>query len=128
MKRFELILYEAVCAAIPETTVRSLSKNLGMSDGYWSSITAQGLSVSNTGLINLKEYIDVRIVLTAASGVQLIRLRAVQKVIVQEIIRRLAVTVESFDEVFVENIDCREHDSSFRNDTCNAMPFVLSRY
>ncbi len=60
MKKFEDELYDAMCEAIPGTTVRSFSQALGMSDGYWSSLRSQSLSVSKSALVHLSEYLDVR--------------------------------------------------------------------
>jgi hypothetical protein len=48
---FEIELYGAIYNAYPTMTVRAFSHHaLGMSSGYWSSITAQQLPISNAAL------------------------------------------------------------------------------
>lgn len=127
MKRFEENLYSAVCEVLPSTTVRSFSQALGMSDGYWSSIMAQGLKVSNAGLMHLHEYLESRIILTKYGGVKAGKLHAVQRLIAEEIVRRFVHETYPLDSLIANAFH------SFRNerveclDAYGAMPFVMLR-
>jgi hypothetical protein len=57
---FEESLYIAMSDVYPEISVRSFSRALGKSEGYWSSITAQHLSISNAALISLNDYLNCK--------------------------------------------------------------------
>jgi hypothetical protein len=61
---FETRLYKHASNAFPGLTVRRFSKMLGKSSGYWSSVQAQDIPVSNHALTHLIEYIETRIILT----------------------------------------------------------------
>ena len=125
--RFEDELYEAMCNAYPQLTVRSFSHALGMSSGYWSSITAQELPVSNVALINLNDYIECRKLLTESDGARLRRLDGVQRMIAKEIVNRFALENESFDEVWDEVYMSLRKNHSVSSDSYGAMPFVMVR-
>ncbi len=51
--RFNNDLYLALVDLFPEMTVRSLSRMMGKSDGYWSSVNAQKMAVPNAALVQL---------------------------------------------------------------------------
>jgi predicted trehalose synthase len=126
MKKFEDELYDAMCEAIPGTTVRSFSQALGMSDGYWSSLRSQSLSVSKSALVHLSEYLDVRELLLQKESCQSRKLKQVQAMIAREMVRRFAQDVSEIGSISAElHIAVAEavDDSSFG---FNAMPFVMS--
>jgi len=123
--RFEDELYEAMCDAYPKLTVRAFSHALGMSSGYWSSITTQALPVSNVALINLNDYLECRKLLMESDGVRLFKLDGIQRMIAKEIVNRFALENESFDEVWEEvstSLRQRQRSSDF---AYGAMPFVM---
>ncbi len=55
---FNRDLYWALSDLYPEMTVRSLSRLMGKSPGYWSSINAQKTSVSNDALVQLLDALE----------------------------------------------------------------------
>jgi hypothetical protein len=123
--QFKDELYKAICEAYPQTTVRSMSKRMGMSDGYWSSISAQGLQVSNVALIRLNEHLEVRCVQLDTGSHRFRQLKAIQKMIANEIVSRFAQQVESIDQVWAEisSLASIEHDAI--SNSYGAMPFVM---
>ncbi len=125
--RFEDELYEAMCDAYPKLTVRAFSHALGMSSGYWSSITAQELSVSNVALINLNDFIECRKLLMESDGARLRRLDGIQRMIAKEIVNRFALENESFDEVWDEVSTSLRQSQSVASGSYGAMPFLILR-
>ena len=124
--RFEDELYEAMCGVYPQLTVRAFSHALGMSSGYWSSITAQELPVSNVALINLNDYIECRKLLMESDGERLRRLDSIQRMIAKEIVNRFALENESIDEVWDEVSTSLRQGQRSNDLTYGAMPFVMS--
>ena len=92
---FEQDLYDAVCVAIPGTTVRSFSRLLGRSSGYWSSITAQGLVVSNAALIQLHEFMEAKLLIIDPSSPGYIYLQRVQDLIRTQLLERFGLIAET---------------------------------
>jgi hypothetical protein len=125
--RFEDELYEAMCDAYPQLTVRAFSHALGMSSGYWSSITAQELPVSNVALINLNDYIECRKLLMESDEARMRRLDSIQRMIAKEIVNRFALENESFDEVWDEVSMSLRKNQSVSSGNFGAMPFVMVR-
>lgn len=125
MKKFEVELYDAMCDAYPQLSVRAFSRALGMSSGYWSSITAQELSVSNVALINLTDFIECRKLLMEPDGARWRRLDGIQRMIAKEIVNRFAIENESFDEVWDEVSASLRHCQSVSSGSYDAMPFVM---
>ena len=123
--RFETELYEAMRDAYPRLSVRAFSQALGMSSGYWSSITAQELSVSNVALINLTDFIACRKLLMESDGARWRRLDGIQRMIAKEIVNRFALENESFDEVWDEVSAPLRHCQSVSSSSYDAMPFVM---
>jgi hypothetical protein len=125
MKAFEVELYEAMCEAFPKTTVRSISRAMGMSEGYWSSLSAQGLKVSTVAMMRLIEHLEVRLVQWEAESAKSQRLKAIQLLISKEIVARFAHEVDAFDLVWSEisAVAARKHDAL--SGSYGAMPFVM---
>jgi hypothetical protein len=103
MRVFEQDLYVAVCVAIPGTTVRSFSKLLGKSSGYWSSITAQGLVVSNAALIHLHDSLDVKLLITDSSSPRYKYLQRVQDLVETELLERISFAKDRSTKTFSPN-------------------------
>lgn len=53
-------IYAHLSASMPNMTARKFSTYCGMSEGYFGSITAQGLELSTNALFHLAEVIDQR--------------------------------------------------------------------
>jgi len=81
---FEFTLYEQALRAFPQLTVRQFSKMLGKSSGYWSSLQAQGLPVSNHALTHLLDCLDSRLIITK-SRTQCDSLRGLKRLIQEEL-------------------------------------------
>jgi hypothetical protein len=58
MTQFNRDLYWSLADLFPEMTVRSLSRMMGKSDGYWSSVNAQKMAVPNTALVHLLDALE----------------------------------------------------------------------
>lgn len=126
MREFEEALYGAMCSVYPATTVRSLSHALGMSDGYWSSLQAQGLCVSTSALAHLNEHLDARKLLLDAESNRLQRVEQIQSMIAREIVRRFTQETESLEGIWQEIGAAKFQNSIEFPDEWNAMPFVVS--
>ena len=123
--QFEEKLYEAICVTYPQTTVRSMSKRMGMSEGYWSSISSQGLKVSNVALMKLSNHLEVRCLQLDADSHRFQQLKAIQKMIASEIVSRFARQVESIDQVWAEISTMTPIENGAVSDSYGAMPFVM---
>lgn len=126
--RFEDELYEAMCDAYPQLTVRAFSHALGMSSGYWSSVTSQQLPVSNVALIHLTEFLECRKVLMNSESVMDLKINGIQQMIASEIVRRFlcesAVVVDKIWPEIEHEFNCETN----KGDAYNALPFVMSRF
>jgi hypothetical protein len=93
---FEQRLYSQMCLVFPETTVRSFSAALGKSAGYWSSVCAQGLRVSNAALLHLMDYLECKKIRLDASSVRRQGIEKIQRQITAEILARLDLSADAF--------------------------------
>ena len=125
MREFEEALYEAMCSVYPATTVRSFSHALGMSDGYWSSLQAQGLRASNAALVHLSEHLDARKLLLEDGSGRLIKIEKIQCMIAREIVRRFTQEAEALDRIWDELNVATFQASEDRSGDWGAMPFVM---
>ncbi len=120
--QFNNDLYLALVDLFPEMTVRSLSRMMGKSDGYWSSVKAQKMAISNAALVQLLdalEFLDGR---TDPYAVKKKRIDEVRAFITDELIAR-------FHEK--TGIDQSGTFQSLRNDPAShygALPFMVSSY
>jgi hypothetical protein len=85
---FESKLYQSMCQVYPAMTVRAFSVIMGKSEGYWSSITAQGLMASTDSLVNLYDAISAKKILIEQSSAAHKRLTAIQDMIRTELTDR----------------------------------------
>ncbi len=95
MRTFKEELYEAMCAAFPNTTVRSISRAMGMSDGYWSSVAAQGLNVSNAGLLHLMDYLECKKITLETFSASGQAVGKIQEQITAELLGRLDLSADT---------------------------------
>ncbi|HQR85411.1 MAG TPA: hypothetical protein PKY33_01570 [Limnohabitans sp.] len=120
--QFNNDLYWALADLFPEMTVRSLSRMMGKSDGYWSSVNAQKMAVPNPALVQLLdalEFLDGR---TDPYAVKKKRIDEVRTLITDELIAR-------FHEK--TGIDQSGSFQFARNDPAahyGALPFMVSSY
>jgi hypothetical protein len=92
---FEQYLYSQMCWVFPETTVRSFSAALGKSAGYWSSVCAQGLKVSNAALLHLMDHLECKKIRLGASTACRNGIEKIQRQITEELLGRLDLDVNS---------------------------------
>jgi hypothetical protein len=122
---FKENLYLAMSEVFPETSVRSFSKALGKSDGYWSSMIAQRLNVPDEALIHLNDYLECQKILLEANSSRLRKIDGIQEMITQEVVRRFKVKSESLDKI------SREIANEFKEDERTLiqgpLPFVVYR-
>ncbi len=124
---FEESLYIAMSDVYPEISVRSFSRALGKSEGYWSSITAQHLSISNAALISLNDYLNCKKPLLESRSSKAARIDLIQDMIAQEIVNRFAIQNEDVDKVWKRmGMDINQEPNMERG--CTAMPFLMTRY
>jgi hypothetical protein len=122
MMRFNNDLYWALADLYPEMTVRSLSRMMGKSDGYWSSVNSQKMAVPNAALVQLLdalEFLDGR---TDPYAQKKKRIDEVRAFITDELIAR-------FHEK--TGIDQTGSFQSAQKDPAThygALPFVVSNY
>ncbi len=51
-------LFDKTRKAIPNITTRSISRYMGKSDGYWSSMTSQGSAITTDALLSFASVLD----------------------------------------------------------------------
>ena len=57
---FKNRLFEALSVAMPNLTTRKFSSLCGMSEGYFGSLTAQNLPISDNALLYLSEHLELK--------------------------------------------------------------------
>lgn len=121
---FEQELYEAVGRAFPGLTVRSMSRLLGKSSGYWSSVTSQNLPLSTGALTHLSEVIECQQVMCTMDSRRGQRLADAQQLICEQLSARL--------EVLRAYLPANFHPSASRSlreqGILQPMPFLVSTY
>jgi hypothetical protein len=122
---FEESLYIAMSDVYPDISVRSFSRALGKSEGYWSSITAQQLAISNAALIHLNDYLNCKRLLLESDSSKAARIDLIQDLIAQEIVNRFAIQNEDVHKVWKEMAKEIKQDPEVVMG-CTAMPFVMS--
>lgn len=126
MKTFEDQLYESVACVLPDLTVRKMSKFMGKSEGYWSSLMAQGLPVSNDALCCLISYLETR-KLTSANTLNFNqRVASAQRFISQEIVKRF--NTEYWEYVHQAQDSTEDYGRRTEISSSDPMPFIVSHY
>ena len=124
IQTFEQELYEAVGRAFPGLTVRTMSKLLGKSSGYWSSVTSQNLPLSTDALTHLSEVIECQQIMCPLESRRGQRLADAQQLICEQLSARL--------EVLRAYLPADLHPSVSRNlqkqGSIQPMPFLVSTY
>jgi len=126
---FEQQLFIELAQIYPTLTVRSMSKLLGKSDSYFSSISAQGVPISTSGLKSLFENIECKKIIHAHDEALISRINKVQELIIQEVIHRFKMETESMHDVWKEVKKTLDDEVKNEEHRYGAMPFVfMSRY
>ncbi len=119
---FNRDLYWALSDLYPEMTVRSLSRLMGKSAGYWSSINAQKIPVSNDALVQLLdalEFLDGR---TNPYDTKKKRILEVKTLISDELIFRF------YEKTGIDQAGSFNSAQKAPVGHYGAMPFVFSSY
>lgn len=126
INEFERELFEVISDLFPRTTVRGISRIMGKSEGYWSSLLAQGLPVSNDALCCLISYLETRKVNSASTPGFNQRVASAQRFISQEIVKRF--NSEYYEYVHQEKDFAEEFRERSELSFSNPMPFIVKHY
>ena len=118
---FEQSLYNLMCAVFPETTVRSFSAALGKSAGYWSSVSAQGLKVSNAALLYLIDHLECKKIRIDISSARRQGIEKIQNQIKAELLARLDLSAT------LERGDSAANSEHAVVDRAQPLPFIISQ-
>jgi len=125
---FEQILYEAMGQAYPGLTVRSMSKLLGKSPGYWSSMTSQKLPLPTEMLIYLSDVVECHKMLLPMGSGRLSKLEKVQTLLCAEISTRFVLIRSYLAEKFSDYVDERVQQHLQHTQIKEPLPFMIGRY
>ncbi|PUE37159.1 hypothetical protein [Limnohabitans sp. Hippo4] len=120
--QFNSDLYWALAEVFPNITVRSLSKMMGKSAGYWSSINAQQQSVGASALVHLLDALECQKILAPEGGARRLQLEQLSVMITQELISRFKA------QTGLEPHALSAAKSKVRLDNSGAMPFLMASY
>jgi hypothetical protein len=125
---FEQELYDAVGRAFPGLTVRSMSRLLGKSSGYWSSMTSQKLPLPIDTLMHLADVVECRRILLPQGSRRACQLESVQGLLCEEISTRLAATRAYLEYDFAPSGEKLTGETAPPTLNREPMPFFVSRY
>lgn len=120
--QFNTELYWALLEIYPNLTVRSISKMMGKSQGYWSSVNAQNIAVSTSALVQLLDCLTCLKIQSMPGSARYEKLILFITKIEQELFTRFQETTGL--EAFAAN----EALTLPNNDNFSVMPFVVSSY
>ena len=120
--QFNMDLYWALAEVFPDITVRSLSKMMGKSAGYWSSVNAQQHAVGTSALVQLLDALECQKIQAPEGSSKRHKLERVSSMITQELVTRFEVQtgLESHALISTQPKDFRTN--------FGAMPFVVASY
>jgi len=119
---FNTELYWALSEIYPNLTVRSISKMMGKSQGYWSSVNAQNIAVSTSALVHLLDALTCLKIQSMPGSARFERLILLTTKIEQELFTRFQ------EATGLEALVTTERPISPKNDNYSVMPFVVSSY
>lgn len=123
---FEKKLFEEIRSVFPNITTRTFSVDCGKSEGYYSSITAQNLSISDNALIHLAEVLECRAELMhTKTPERLAKVTAIQQMIAEEIGRRTHDIDSESAKIRTMILSALARTSLTRDRTSWAMPVVM---
>lgn len=120
--QFNTELYWALSEIYPNLTVRSISKMMGKSQGYWSSVNAQNIAVSTSALVHLLDALTCLKIQLMPGSTRFERLILLTTKIEQELFTRFQ------EATGLEALVASERPLSPNNDNYSVMPFVVSSY
>ena len=120
--QFNTELYWSLSEIYPNLTVRSISKMMGKSQGYWSSVNAQNIAVSTSALVHLLDALSCLKIQSISGSTRFEKLTLLITKIEQELLTRFEETTG------LEALVATEGLTSQINDTYLVMPFVVSSY
>lgn len=119
---FEQELYLAMKNIYPALSVRAMSKLLGKSAGYWSSISAQKIPVSNSSLVHLLDALECQLILSATGTTKSLRISQIQELIVGELSTRFQ------HQTGLEQLGEFGYVMPTAEPSYDALPFIVSSY
>ena len=120
--QFNIELYWALSEIYPNLTVRSISKMMGRSQGYWSSVNAQNIAVSTSALVHLLDALSCLKIQLISGSTRFEKIKLLITKIEQELFTRFEETTG------LEALVATERLASPKNDSYSVMPFVVSCY
>ena len=120
--QFNTELYWALSEIYPNLTVRSISKMMGRSQGYWSSVNAQNIAVSTGALVHLLDALSCLKIQLVPGSARFEKLKQLIAKIEQELFTRFEISTG------LEALVATEGLTSTNNENYSVMPFVVSTY
>ena len=127
-QRFEQELYEAVRLAFPGLTVRSMSRMLGKSSGYWSSMTSQNLPLPTDKLIHLADVVECQKILLPWGSERLNKLEKVQALLCEEIRTRFVLIRSYLVKTDLDSTGEWIQQRKLHFMSYEPLPFLVGRY
>lgn len=129
---FESTLYGMMKHLHPSLTVRTFSVAcLNRSEGYFSSVVAQGLRIPNTALIALTDYLETQKILHQTNSTKLLVINDILQFVEDEIVARFKLTTQISREAWnrlAESIREEDTEEKYGYVGYDYMPFSFSRY
>ncbi len=119
--QFNTDLYWALAEVFPNITVRSLSKMMGKSAGYWSSVTTQH-AVGTSALVQLMDALECQKIQAPEGSARREKLDRVSVMITQELVSRFEA------QIGLESHDLIAAQPKAVRDNFGAMPFLVASY
>jgi hypothetical protein len=127
-RTFEQQLYEAMGQAYPGLTVRSMSRFLGKSSGYWSSMTSQKLPLPTETLMYLSDLVECQKIMLPWGSGRALKLEKVQTLLSEEFGARLAVIRSYLKATDLHSDDFWTHQDQLHTNVFEPLPFLIGRY
>jgi len=120
--QFNSDLYWALAEVYPKITVRKLSKMMGKSAGYWSSVNAQQYAVGTSALVQLLDALECQKLQAPQASARRQKLDRLSVMITQELVTRFEAQtgLESHALISAQPRAVR--------DNFGAMPFLVASY
>ena len=120
--QFNTDLYWALVELFPNITVRSLSKMMGKSAGYWSSVNAQQQAVGTSALVQLLNALECQKIQASEGGARRQKLDRVSVLITHELVARFEAETGLGSHALI-NAQPKPTLDNF-----GAMPFLVATY
>ena len=120
--QFNIDLYWALAEVYPNITVRSLSKMMGKSPGYWSSVNTQQYAVGTSALVQLLDDLECQKIQASEGSARLQKLDRVSVMITQELVTRFEA------QTGLESHALISAQPKAVRDSFGAMPFLVASY